>query len=64
MHDKRLNALPQMGKDLFAGKFQESMESEAKRLKATDEMNLRKPQASTPQAKKVRVIGHHFGDKG
>ena len=59
MHDKRLT-----GQNLFAGKFQESIEAEAKRLKVLGEINLKKPQASTPQAKKVQAIGQHFGDEG
>ena len=46
---KRLDALPLVGNDLFAGKFQESMEAEAKRLEATDKINLKKP--SAPAAK-------------
>ena len=36
---KRLQALPLLGPDLFAGKFQESMEAEAKRLEATEKIN-------------------------
>ena len=51
---KRLDALPLAGTDLFAGKFQESMEAEAKRLKAADKINLTKPQATTPKAKKQK----------
>ena len=46
---KRLDALPLTGPDLFAGKFQESMEAEAKRLEATDKINLKKPQAPVPE---------------
>ena len=46
---KCLDALPLMDPDLFAGKFQESMEAEAKRLEATDKINLKKPQAPVPK---------------
>ena len=46
---KRLDALPLTGPDLFAGKFQESMEAEAKRLEATEKINLKKPQAPVPK---------------
>ena len=38
-----LEDLPRLGSDLFAGKFQEVMESEAKRIQATEKINLRKP---------------------
>ena len=39
---KRMEALSLLGPDLFAGKFQESMEAEAKWLEATDKINLKK----------------------
>ena len=42
---KRLDDLPLTGVDLFSGQFQTSMEAEAKRLKATDKINLKKPNA-------------------
>ena len=38
----RLEALPRLGKDLFDGKFQLTLEEEAKRIKATDKINQRR----------------------
>ena len=46
---KRLDALPLTGPDLFAGKFQAPMEAKAKRLEATDKINLKKPQTPVPK---------------
>ena len=51
---KRLQALPLLGPDLFAGKFQKSMEAEAKRLEATEKINLNKP--SQPAPKSARKV--------
>ena len=51
---KRIQALPLLGPDLFAGKFQESMEAEAKRLEATEKINLNKP--SQPAPKSARKV--------
>ena len=51
----RLESLPLLGTDLFGGKFQEAMEAEAKRLEATEKINLRKPsQVDTASAKDRR----------
>lgn len=50
---KRLETLPLFGSDLFAGKFDECMQAEAKRLKATEKINLKIPSTPTtrPQNK-------------
>lgn len=57
----RLEALSLLGADLFGGKFQEAMEAEAKRIEATDKINLRKsPQtSSTSTFKGKRGSGPH-----
>ena len=56
---KRLDALPLTGPDLFAGQFQESMEAEAKRIKAADKINLKKPAAPKAKAKKQASFLYH-----
>ena len=47
-----LQSIPLLGKDLFGGRFQETMEAEAKRLEATDKIKLRK--ASTGDSLSAR----------
>ena len=50
-----LEDLPRLGSDLFAGKFQEVMESEAKRIQATEKINLSiKNQPSRPVLDQAR----------
>ncbi len=46
---KRFESLPLSGADLFNGKFEEFMQAEAKRLKAMEKINLKKP--ATPASK-------------
>ena len=60
-----LEDLPRLGSDLFAGKFQEVMESEAKRIQATEKINLSKPaQRASARSSKVdqthRPTTQHF----
>ena len=52
---KRFEELPLTGSDLFAGQFEDMMQAKAKRLKATEKINLNKPPASRmpTQAKKA-----------
>ena len=51
---KRLEALPLLGNDLFAGKFEDFMQAEAKRLKATEKINLKRPPTPTPKSSRGR----------
>lgn len=48
---KRFDALLFTGPDLFAGQFQESMEAEAKCIKAADKINVKKLTAPKAKAK-------------
>ena len=50
---RRFEGLPLWNEDLFTGRFQTMMESEAKRLEATDRINLQAPRKKTPAANRT-----------
>ena len=57
-----LESLPRLSSDLFGGKFQEVMQAEAKRIKATDKINLNKQSSQGGSSRPAR--GNSGATKG